>query len=64
MKMRDKALATGTALCCATKGLLVATSLSCVMLIPPSTASAQEVLPFPPKASGSTAGRTMQESSL
>ena len=26
------------------------------------SAAAQEVLPFPPKPSGSTAGRTMQES--
>ena len=27
-------------------------------------AAAQEILPFPPKPSGSTAGRTMQESDL
>ena len=58
----DKAMATGAALCCATKGLLLATSLSCVMLVAPGIATAQEVLPFPPKPSGSSANLTMQDS--
>ncbi|MCC8943603.1 arylsulfatase [Bradyrhizobium sp. Arg62] len=31
-------------------------------ILPPASAQAQEVLPFPPKPSGSTANRTMQES--
>ena len=39
-------------------GLLTMT-LSAGFAIP---AAAQEILPFPPKPSGSTAGRTMQES--
>ena len=30
--------------------------------LPPAPAQAQEVLPFPPTPSASTAGRTMQES--
>ncbi len=62
MKMNDKAMATGAAFCCATKGLLLAASLSCVMLAAPGIASAQEVLPFPPKPSGSAANLTMQDS--
>ena len=46
----------------ATKALLLATSLPCLTLAATSVASAQEVLPFPPKPSGSIANRTMQES--
>ena len=45
----------------AAKKLLVATSLSCLILAAPGLVAAQEVLPFPPKPSGSTANRTMQE---
>lgn len=45
------------------RGLMLAVSLACLMrAAAPTVASAQEVLPFPPKASGSTANRTMQES--
>ena len=40
--------------------LVAAAAVSGTVL--PSSAQAQEVLPFPPKPSGSTAGRTMQES--
>src|SRR6187551_487186 len=42
--------------------LLVASSVSCLLLAAPALAGAQEVLPFPPKPSGSIANRTMQES--
>ena len=41
------------------KGGLFATALGAAFVLP---AAAQEVLPFPPKPSGSTAGRTMQDS--
>ena len=40
--------------------LMAAAAVSSTVL--PGSARAQEVLPFPPKPSGSTAGRTMQES--
>lgn len=42
--------------------LLVAASVSCLLMAAPVSANAQEVLPFPPKPSGSIANRTMQES--
>ncbi len=47
---------------CASRKLLVAISLSCLILAAPGLATAQEVLPFPPKPSGSIANRTMQDS--
>src|SRR4051812_35667880 len=46
----------------ATNALLLATSLPWLTVMSPRVASAQEVLPFPPKPSGSIANRTMQES--
>lgn len=41
---------------------VVLATLVSVAVLAPLSASAQEVLPFPPKPSGSIAGRTMQES--
>jgi arylsulfatase A-like enzyme len=41
---------------------LIATSMACFLLGAPVASLAQEVLPFPPKPSGSIANRTMQES--
>src|SRR6516165_9804749 len=52
----------GAAMFCATNALLLAVSLSWLMVAAPSASVAQQVLPFPPKPSGSTAGLTMQES--
>jgi len=42
-----------------TPTILASLTLGAVIALP---ATAQEVLPFPPKPSGSTAARTMQES--
>jgi arylsulfatase A-like enzyme len=44
------------------QSLLAATSISCLLVAAPVSVNAQEVLPFPPKPSGSIANRTMQES--
>jgi hypothetical protein len=44
------------------KALLLTASLSVLTLAQRGIAKAQEVLPFPPKPSGSIANRTMQES--
>ena len=46
----------------ASKLCLLATGLSCLAVVTATIPSAQEVLPFAPKASGSAAGPTMQES--
>jgi arylsulfatase A-like enzyme len=62
MKPIRVALTASAAISCVTKGLLLATSLTCLTLATPTPAMAQEVLPFPPKPSGSIANRTMQES--
>ena len=62
MKPTRKVLTASVAISCATKGLLLATSLTCLTLAAPTSAIGQEVLPFPPKPSGSVANRTMQES--
>lgn len=45
-----------------TGSLLLATSVACLTLVASSVVMAQEILPFPPKPSGSIANRTMQES--
>lgn len=44
------------------KTLLLASGLTCVLMAASSPTNAQQVLPFAPKASGSVANRTMQES--
>ena len=62
MKPIRVALSASAAISCVTKGLLLATSLTCLTLATPTPPMAQEVLPFPPKPSGSIANRTMQES--
>ena len=62
MKPIRVALTASAAISCVTKGLLLATSLTCLTLATPTPPMAQEVLPFPPKPSGSIANRTMQES--
>jgi arylsulfatase A-like enzyme len=62
MKPIRELLTVSAAVSCATKGLLLATGLTCLTLAAPTIAMGQEVLPFPPKSSGSIANRTMQES--
>src|SRR6516164_7321389 len=62
MTDKTKAMVEGAAMFCTTNALLLAVSLSCLMVAAPSASVAQEVLPFPPKPSGSIANRTMQES--
>ena len=62
MTDKTKAMVQGAAMFCATNSLLLTVSLSWLMVAAPSASVAQQVLPFPPKPSGSTAGLTMQES--
>jgi hypothetical protein len=60
MTAKTKTRMEGAAMFCATNALLLAVSLSCLMVAAPSASVAQEVLPFPPKPSGSIANRTIQ----
>ena len=62
MTDKTKAMVEGAAMFCTTNALLLTVSLSWLMVTAPSASVAQQVLPFPPKPSGSTAGLTMQES--
>ena len=62
MSTTTKMIVRATAMVAATKTLLLATSVTCLTLALPGIASTQEILPFPPKPSGSIANRTMQES--
>src|SRR6516165_9344222 len=62
MTAKTKTTMECAAMFCAMNALLFAVSLSCLMIAAPSASVAQQVLPFPPKPSGSTAGLTMQES--
>ena len=61
MSTKTKMIVRATAMVAVTKALLLATSVTCLTLALPCIATAQEILPFPPKPSGSIAGRTMQE---
>lgn len=61
MSTKTKMIVRATAMVAVTKSLLLATSVTCLTLALPCIATAQEILPFPPKPSGSIANRTMQE---
>ena len=62
MAKPKKSAILGSAAKLATKALVLATSLGWTLTVSGGVARAQEILPFPPKPSGSIANRTMQES--